>query len=645
MTDSRSIHQVMVVDNHPVMQKLMADLLMKKGLEVIVAEDGLNAVEKLNTCLPDLFFIDLIMPNISGDKLCRIIRNQKRFDNSFIVILSAVAMEKHYCPEDTGADIVLAKGPFDSLAANVDHIIRQVEQDGGLGIKGTILGRENLFERQISKELLESRHHAETTLNHMSEGLLELVENEKIVYANPAASAIANLAEEDMLSTCFADLFEKKHRDFIRIQISRAKTSGREVIFDHELELGGRLTALKIIPVPRQCKRFSFLVMLRDVTREKLAAQQLVKSQKQYLEEKNFLENIFENSADAIAIVDSHGWFTRWNNRATELFGYSFREMKNKKAFEFYSDTRQLEELMSVLRKNGVVRDFEINFRHKNGNIIPCAVSISLLRDSNGKTMGSLSILRDLTDWKKAEEKLKYLSFHDALTGLYNRAFFEEEMARLAHSRHMPLAIILCDINELKLVNDTLGHQKGDQLLQAAAGVLKKAFRASDIIARIGGDEFAVLMPASDTQTVKDSVKRIRKEISALNSRKQGPDLSLSVGYAVEDKLPVDMHDLFKKADDFMYAEKFRKSTASRSAQYMIAKSCECRNSKNFSPDSKKNKPAGESEILAVARAYEVIARKDGHQQAIAEIKHQSGASFEPAAVEAFIKILSAISG
>src|SRR6056297_1211050 len=126
MQKTDSIGQVMVVDNHPVMQKFMADFLKKKGLEAIVAKDGLNAVEKLNTCLPDIFFIDLIMPNISGDKLCRIIRRQNRFKNSFIVIMSAVTLEKHCNPRELDVDLILAKGPFDKLSANLEHILRQV---------------------------------------------------------------------------------------------------------------------------------------------------------------------------------------------------------------------------------------------------------------------------------------------------------------------------------------------------------------------------------------------------------------------------------------------------------------------------------------------------------------------------------------
>ncbi|MBS0012513.1 MAG: response regulator, partial [Desulfobacterales bacterium] len=179
--------QIMVVDNHPVIRQFMTNLLGRKGHEVIAAADGLAAIQMLEKHRPDIFFIDLIMPNISGDKLCLLIRRNPDHAQGFIVMLSAVAMEQQVLPETLYADTILAKGPFDRLAANVEFILDQIETDGGRQLRGQIMGRNELFERQISKELLASKQHSETTLQHMSEGLLELVGEGKIVYANPAA--------------------------------------------------------------------------------------------------------------------------------------------------------------------------------------------------------------------------------------------------------------------------------------------------------------------------------------------------------------------------------------------------------------------------------------------------------------------------
>lgn len=558
-----------MVDNHPVIRKFMSDLIGKKGYEVVTAEDGLSALKILETSSPEVIFLDLVMPNISGEKVCQTIRRKKNLNHCLIVVLSAIAVEEQISLEDLGADIILAKAPFDKLSRHVNYIMEQVELGLADRLKGSVLGRENLYGRQITKELLASRKHHDMTLKHMSDGLLELLEDARIVYANPAALSIIGMAEEDLLSADFIRLFEKTDQPGLRRQINRAVTTGQETLLDRELKLNSRMVSVKIIPVPREKRGCSLLAILRDVTRQRQAEQELAESRKKYEQERNFLENVFENSADAIAIVDQQGRFLRWNSRAAELFGFSFEELRGKKAFELYADKLEMEKMLDLLRREGSIQNYEIAFVGKDDTKIPCAVSISLLKDETNRNIGSLSIIRDLTQWKQTEEKLKYLSFHDALTGLYNRAFFEEEMKRLGQGRHLPLGIIVCDINGLKLVNDTLGHQQGDALLKAAAEILKHAFRSSDIIARIGGDEFAVLLPESSREAVTERLDRIQRAIEAYNEKQPRHPLSLSAGYAVRSEPPLDMQDLFRQADNNMYAEKFKhmESGASRVLQ------------------------------------------------------------------------------
>jgi hypothetical protein len=109
-----------------------------------------------------------------------------------------------------------------------------------------------------------------------------------------------------------------------------------------------------------------------------------------------------------------------------------------------------------------------------------------------------VSMVRDITDEKRYQEKLEYLSLHDSLTGLYNRAFFEAEIERLFHSREYPISIMSADLDGLKLINDTMGHDRGDSLLKTCARVVKESLRRSDVLARVGGDEFAVILPRTE---------------------------------------------------------------------------------------------------------------------------------------------------
>ena len=175
-------------------------------------------------------------------------------------------------------------------------------------------------------------------------------------------------------------------------------------------------------------------------------------------------------------------------------------------------------------------------------------------------------LARDITERKQMEERLRELSVRDSLTGLYNRNFFEEEMERLSDRRYSPVGIVVCDLDGLKFVNDTLGHQCGDQLLQKVADLLRENFRNSDIIARIGGDEFAILFTETDWQMVEYMLQRLHQAVQEYNNADPEIPVSLSVGQAVGEKTGPDMYGLFREADNRMYREKIQREGSVRSA-------------------------------------------------------------------------------
>jgi diguanylate cyclase (GGDEF)-like protein len=154
------------------------------------------------------------------------------------------------------------------------------------------------------------------------------------------------------------------------------------------------------------------------------------------------------------------------------------------------------------------------------------------------------------------EDRLRFQSTHDSLTGLYNRLFFEEEIARLEHSRQFPISFIVIDLDKLKQVNDSDGHLAGDELLRRLAGVLRSTFRVEDIIARLGGDEFAVLLPNTGAVSLRRAVQRLRRNLTASNQAcVDCLALSFSVGGATAE-LNSPLREALDRADRNMYRNK-----------------------------------------------------------------------------------------
>ncbi|MDD2371150.1 MAG: GGDEF domain-containing protein [Firmicutes bacterium] len=177
--------------------------------------------------------------------------------------------------------------------------------------------------------------------------------------------------------------------------------------------------------------------------------------------------------------------------------------------------------------------------------------------DVSNKYDGTVIIIDDLTDYKIIEERLQYLSFHDQLTGLFNRTYMEDIVNSIIKGDYNPVGIVVIDIDGLKLVNDNLGHAQGDALIINASKILNKSFRKSDIILRVGGDEFTVIMPFSDGKAVELASERVRKNLISYNKKNIKLPLSVSIGWSIGNIYDNDsVTATIKEADDQMYKEK-----------------------------------------------------------------------------------------
>ncbi|MGM0380101.1 MAG: PAS domain-containing protein, partial [Bacillota bacterium] len=160
------------------------------------------------------------------------------------------------------------------------------------------------------------------------------------------------------------------------------------------------------------------------------------------------------------------------------------------------------------------------------------------------------------------DKKINKLTYNDSLTGLFNRRFFEKELTRLDTKRQIPISVIVADINGLKIINDSLGHEKGDKLLIKSANILKSLLRKEDILARQGGDEFAILLPQTKSREAEDIISRIK----SVSKKTKGDELTVSIalGTATKTKINQDIYEILKKADNNMYQNKLSESKSAK---------------------------------------------------------------------------------
>jgi diguanylate cyclase (GGDEF)-like protein/PAS domain S-box-containing protein len=260
-------------------------------------------------------------------------------------------------------------------------------------------------------------------------------------------------------------------------------------------------------------------------------------------------EIVFETNKD--------GKITFINQRGLQILGYTREELINKILLS------QIIMCPGMLLVGPELKEFfnkypnypqECYLIGKDQKKIPVEVHVSPIENDTRDLIGFRGIILDITTRKEYEDKIKYLSFHDKLTGLYNRAYFEEELKRLNNKRKLPISIIIGDVNNLKMINDSFGHQQGDYLLRKIAGVLKSCFRKSDVISRWGGDEYSVILPNTTLEKGEEIIARIVKECQKKSTLTL--PLSISIGIAAKNSMAENINGVVREAESKMYRNK-----------------------------------------------------------------------------------------
>jgi len=392
-----------------------------------------------------------------------------------------------------------------------------------------------------------------------------IVQDGKFKFWNANISYYSGCEEAEMIDYEYFKIVHPEDKDLVRKRATSMLKgkSGKPYEYRYITRDGETRWAIEaVVPVVYGGRRAA-LGYVMDITEEK-------RMQKELRETENIYRTIFENSGTAMAMFGEDALITMANRELEKLSGYHRSEVENKMTWMDFVHNDDLAKMLDYhrlrTREDGNTPiNYEFNLVHKSGAIKNIYATISVIPGTKTR----LASLMDVTSRREAEDKLRFLSVHDKLTGLYNRTYFEEKMAAVQAADGV--GIIVCDIDGLKLINDTFGHVAGDGALVQVAQILSKCAGEHDVVARTGGDEFAVLLTGAGYADAEKLCSSIRRSVSQYNDHYPEFPLSVSLGFALSDGYKRNPYDLFKMADDNMYREKLLHGQSVRNSIVQLA--------------------------------------------------------------------------
>lgn len=405
--------------------------------------------------------------------------------------------------------------------------------------------------KRLELELQEQRDFAMTVMNNMGQGLTVTNGEARFEYVNQAYARIVGCDPSELIGQRPADVTIQEDQTIVQ-QALEDRRQGKTTSYESRFRRrdGTHVHALVTgVPRVKDGEYGGTIAVITDLTERNRMEGALRASEELYH------QMFADHSAIKLVLDPESGAIVDANLAAVEFYGYPLDTLRQMNIRQI--NTLPYDHVTQVLQDVFAHKQNYFLFQHRlaSGEIREVEVYAVPIQSHNRTVL--YAIIHDITARRLVETQLQYLGSHDALTGLYNRSFFETEMARLNASQEFPISLMISDFDNLKVTNDTLGHAAGDALLKRVVAVFHASLRTDDIIARIGGDEFAILLPRTDAATATEILARMKNKIAEFNAQQPNPPLSLSIGIATTEH--GNLEETFRLADSRMYADKHQR--------------------------------------------------------------------------------------
>ena len=431
---------------------------------------------------------------------------------------------------------------FNSMADNINGILG--------GLEHTVYERTKHLEL-VNEQLKESEQRFKI-LHNASFGGIALHDHGLILDCNQGLSDVTGFTMDELVGMDGMLLIAPDYREFVMDKI----TSG----YEKPYEVYGIRKNKEVYPLQLEAKNIPYegrqvrVVEFRDITDRKQLEMDIIK-------EKESLAFTLKSIGDAVIATDAKGFITGINPIACKLTGWSESEAIDKPFGDvfnitFEDDNQIIEDpIKKALLTNSTVElaDHTVLIS-KDKTEYYIEDTAAPIKNAKGENIGVVLVFRDVTEKKKTERELKHISEHDYLTDLHNRRFYYEKINYYHEQKFLPLGLMMMDVNGLKIINDAFGHHAGDKALILIGNFLKETFEEKDIVSRIGGDEFTVILP----NTSKNALETYKDKLIAgvKNKDINNVELSLSIGYELIENMNQEIDEAQKIAENQMYAHK-----------------------------------------------------------------------------------------